>query len=113
MPYIKRDDAGKVIGAQEQQETDDYSEWVELTDVDLIKFLKEGQAATRIISTLVSSDNDMARVTDDLIDLLMKKQFFAFTELPIAVQKKLNARRQLREVINPLERLVDDGENIF
>lgn len=112
MPYIKRDDSGALIGVQEQK-TDDYSVWIELADDELIEFLKSGAAAPKVIETLINSDNDMARVTDDLIELLMEKQLFAFTELPIAVQKKLNARRQLREVINPLEKLVDDGENIF
>ena len=112
MPYIKRDDSGRIIGVQEK-EAADYNMWVELTDVELTEFLSKGQTSSSVIETLISSDNEMARVTDDLIELLMEKQVFAFTELPIAVQEKLNARRQLREVINPLEKLVDDGENIF
>ena len=56
---------------------------------------------------LQSSDADIARVTEDLIYLLIQKNIILFTELPEVVQTKLLSREQLRgelgqQVISPL-----------
>jgi hypothetical protein len=43
----------------------------------------------------------------------MERQIFIFTELPEAVQAKLNARKQLRKDMNSLENLINDDDAIF
>jgi len=60
-----------------------------------------------------TKDDEMIRVIDDLIGLLVEKQVFVFTELPEAVQVKLNVRSTMRSDINPLENLISESDDIF
>ncbi len=46
------------------------------------------------------SDLQFIRVLDDVIELLMEKQVFQFTELPEPAQKKLLKRRWHRQQLN-------------
>ncbi len=111
MPYISRNEKGKIVTLHKSS-TDD-GQWVDKSDPEFLEFLKnleKGQAR----NALTSTDQEMVRVVEDLIDLLMKKQIFIFTELPNAVQLKLNERRQLRKDINSLGTLInEDDDAIF
>ena len=60
-----------------------------------------------VYDALHNSDAELARVTEDLISLLVRKNTILFTELPEIVQVKLLAREKLRDelgsnVISPL-----------
>jgi len=60
-----------------------------------------------VYQALQKSDADIARVTEDLIYLLVQKNIILFTELPEAVQAKLLSREKLRDelsgrVVSPL-----------
>ena len=50
-----------------------------------------------LLKALKRSDAELARVTEDLVSLLVKKNTIMFTELPRVVQDKLLARESLRE----------------
>jgi len=49
-----------------------------------------------ILQALAASDAELARVTEDLIVVLVKKGVILFTDLPGAVQSKLLDREALR-----------------
>lgn len=49
-----------------------------------------------IIQALAASDSELARVTEDLIAVLVNKGVILFTDLPDAVQTKLLDREALR-----------------
>ncbi len=49
-----------------------------------------------IIQALNATDAELARVTEDLIGVLVKKGVIIFTDLPDAVQRKLLDREALR-----------------
>lgn len=51
------------------------------------------------ISALAATDSDMARVTEDLIDLLVSKGVITEAELPQGAQDKLTNRRSKRAAI--------------
>lgn len=53
-----------------------------------------------IIGALVESDADLARVTEDLIGVLVKKGTILFTDLPEIVQTKLLEREKLRHQLD-------------
>lgn len=53
-----------------------------------------------IIDALADSDAELARVTEDLISLLVKKGTILFTDLPEAVQTKLLEREKLRHALD-------------
>jgi len=63
-----------------------------------------------IIQALAASDPELARVTEDLIGVLVKKGVILFTDLPDAVQNKLLEREALRHKLNgqPVSFLSDD-----
>ena len=70
----------------------------------------EGGAALR---QLDASDMEMARITEDLIDLLIGRNIINFTDFPTMAQRKLITRRALRSNMSALTNLVSDEENIF
>lgn len=45
---------------------------------------------------LSQTDKDMARVSEDILDLLISKGLFTESELPPKAQETLNKRKQLR-----------------
>lgn len=113
MPYISRNEKGEIIEIHDSP-VDEGDTWLEANDPVLIAFLKGIETTDQAKKALTTTDNEMGRVVEDVIDLLMKKQIFIFTELPEAVQIKLNERKQLRQDINSLENLInDDDEAIF
>jgi len=110
--YIKRNAAGDIMSAQTTQ-IEEGEQWVEDNNPELLDFLKAKEDKHPIQQFLVGTDFEMVRVIEDLIDLLVAKQVFVFTELPVAVQSKLNARKELRKDLNPLETLIGDSDDIF
>lgn len=112
MPYVKRNQQGKVVQLMDEP-TNDASEWLELNDFDVVGFLRLPANKVELKKSLAISDGAMARVVEDLIDILMEKQVFVFTELPDAVQEKLNARKKIRHDVNALSNLISDDDNIL
>ena len=103
MPYVKRNQQGKVVQLMDEP-IDEGSEWLELNDLDVVEFLRLPANEMELKKSLAISDSEMVRVVEDLIDILMEKQVFVFTELPEAVQAKLNARKKL---------IFNTAENMF
>ncbi|MEL0022025.1 MAG: hypothetical protein VW709_19350, partial [Rickettsiales bacterium] len=65
------------------------------------------------LEQLDASDLEMARITEDLIDLLIGRNIINFTDFPNMAQRKLINRRALRSNMSALTNLVSDEENIF
>lgn len=62
---------------------------------------------------LADSDSGLARVTEDLIDILILRGLIQFTDFPPAAQAKLLSRRQTRATLSRRLRLLDDqGDTI-
>lgn len=63
-------------------------------------------------NALSQTDTGLARVLEDLIDVLITRGLIQFTDLPDAAQVKLLERRQTRaNLTNRLQLLPMDGEN--
>ena len=63
---------------------------------------------------LSQTDTGLARVLEDLIDVLINRGLLQFTDLPEAAQAKLLERRQTRaNLINHLQPLLDDDKDLF
>jgi len=112
MPYINRNEQGNVVQLLDAP-LGANSEWLELDHADVVAFLQRGGEPAELQADLANSDSGMARVVEDLIDLLMEKQVLVFTELPEAVQGKLNARRRLRDNANEVSNLIGDDDFIL
>lgn len=61
--------------------------------------------------SLADSDAAVARVTEDLIDILITRGVIQFTDFPPAAQAKLLQRRHTRETLSNRLKLLDDGEH--
>jgi len=112
MPYVSRNDAGEIIGLHHSPPAAD-AEWLAGEDPQIHQFLHASAAAEQTRRSLSNSDSDMIRVIEDLVELLIAKNVFTFTELPEAVQHKLGSRRQLREDLGMLSNLIGKDESIF
>lgn len=60
---------------------------------------------------LADSDASVARITEDLIDILITRGLIQFTDFPPAAQAKLLERRQTRSVLSHRLRLLDEGDS--
>jgi len=113
MPFVKRDENGK-INAVFATADEPGLEQVKADNPDLIIFRAEGDADVAAKKDMVESDLGLARVLEDLIDLLIEKGTFRFTDLPEAAQQKLLARRGLRKEFAYVETLFgSDDEDDF
>ncbi|GAB3191710.1 hypothetical protein [Hydrogenophaga aquatica] len=59
---------------------------------------------------LAESDAGLARVTEDLIDILITRGVIQFTDFPPAAQAKLLERRQTRATLSNRLKLLDEGD---
>ena len=111
--YVKRDSGGRIVAVSAVPEAG-FDEKLQADDAGLQDFLQGAawdQAGTsEPAQQLRSSDVELVRVLEDIIDLLTDKGIIQFTELPEAARQKLLQRKSLRQHVRHLD-LVDDDEN--
>lgn len=112
MPYVSRNEQGEVIGVRDAP-SEQSNEWLDVGDTEILEFLKRIQTTEQAKQALSETDSEMIRVIEDLVDLLISKNVFNFTDLPEVVQAKLGARKQIRQEMNSLQNLVGDDDAIF
>lgn len=110
MPYVTRDQTGRVVAVSETGTPG--SERIPVTHPDLMDFLFRGEgddAARRFLL----SDLALLRALEDLIEVLVAKRVLSWTDLPPAVQEKLLTRRTLRAEMQNLAAVMgEDGKII-
>ncbi|MBX2808871.1 MAG: hypothetical protein KTR20_09610 [Cellvibrionaceae bacterium] len=112
MPYIQRNDNGTIYSIAQTQDAQ-HQEYIQPTDSELVVFLTNQTEVNPAKHTLAESDSDIARVTEDLVQLLVSKNIILFTELPPAVQQKLLNRAKLRTHLRERpDSFLDDSESI-
>lgn len=110
MSYVKRDSQGQICAISLTSD-EGFEEKVDPHSEEYLDFLnKEMGEIDSARQALNKSDAEIARVTEDLIYLLMEKQVILFTELPSAVQEKLLNREKLRESLRAAEPTIIDDE---
>lgn len=114
MLYAKLNADGVIIDVATAQ-SDEYKLLVAPNDPTVASILEKKftSASTSTQEILSSSDGEMMRILEDLVDLLTEKRLIQFTELPLAAQKKLLGRKWVRGVHSGNdEGLMADNENI-
>ncbi len=110
MPFVKRNAAGEIVAAS-QEPSGECTEAVDHHDPALRNFLA---AIAREQSTLTQSDLDFVRVVEDLVELLVAKNYILFTDLPEKAQEKMRHRQALRGKMGThLDLLGEDDEGFF
>ncbi|MFT7371648.1 MAG: hypothetical protein ACI9T9_000324 [Oleiphilaceae bacterium] len=119
MPYVVRQTGG-IIKAIFNEATAESKEYLPANHPEIIEFMgadtliaKEYQREANVRVALKDSDAEIARVTEDLVRLLVKKNVILFTELPEIVQEKLISRENLRTKLNaPKHTIISDDETL-
>lgn len=105
MPFVKRDESGK-IDAVSINESADFAEFLDAESAELEVFLENARPSA---DSLRESDSDLVRVLEDLIEMLTAKGVIMFTELPESAQQKILFRKRLRkDRTNALDLLGDE-----
>ncbi|MDR3409852.1 MAG: hypothetical protein P4L87_02740 [Formivibrio sp.] len=110
MPYVRRSHAGQIIALFQNPETDG-QEFLPADTPEIAIFLGKSSEA-RLFS---QSDEDLIRVLEDLIDVLINKNVFRLTDLPEPAQEKLLSRKRLRQKLSKhqLDNLLDTDQGLI
>ncbi|ADM99564.1 Tryptophan synthase beta chain like protein [Dickeya dadantii 3937] len=113
MFYILRDSNGHLIRVEETPFPEMNGELPD-GSVEAMAWLNNQQAILANIERLRSSDLEMVRVLEDLIQVLITKGQINITDFPAAAQLKLINRAQAREALGDLDSLIrEDEDKIF
>lgn len=105
MPYILRGQDGKIEAISQIRITGQGWEEVMSGNQEYIDYLDD---ALKKEDRFRESDIQLARVLEDLISLLIDRDFIRFTDFPDAAQKKLIERQGFRAGNKNLNLLDDD-----
>ena len=97
MLYAKLDEQHNIIDVATKP-SDEYKTLVSPQDKNVMEILEKKLNEQDTQSMLETSDSEMMRVLEDLVNLLTEKRIIQFTELPMAAQKKLLSRKWVRGI---------------
>jgi len=107
MPYVLRDDSGAIQAISQSYIQGLGWEEVEKGSKEYLAYLDQ---AMKKEDKFRESDIQLARVLEDLISLLIDRDFIRFTDFPEAAQKRLLERQGLRAKKSDLN-LLDENES--
>ena len=112
MPFVRRNAEGvieAVFAAPEEGVNEEVpvgsAELVEFMSVDVLEIIKNDE--------WLQADLSLARVTEDLIEVLIEKGTIAFTDLPSGAQSTLIDRQGLRSELSYIEKLFGTDEDNY
>lgn len=111
MPYVSRDTSGRIIGISDRPGPG-ATENLPASHPDVMRYM-EGLTPDNMRQRLNQSDLEMARIAEDLIDVLIARNILNFTDLPREAQRKLIARQKLRRNLSALSTLVNQDDDIL
>jgi hypothetical protein len=111
MPFVSRNAQGSINGVFGRPTSAAHEE-LDASNPELRAFL-QGPGARHVRNRLVASDTEMARIVEDVIDVLITKNIVNFTDFPREAQQKLLHRRDLRRNLSTLTNLVGDEDDII
>lgn len=105
MVYVQRDQSGKLLRV-EQEPFEGMSEVLAFESEELQRWLRVKLDVEAKLSALKSTDTDLVRVLEDLINVLVERGLISYTDLPAAARQKLDERALIRA---DLEGISDHG----
>lgn len=114
MPYVQRNSSGRVTALFSDAPVEN-AELLPATHPDVLFFLNSanGEAAGEGRLLMTSLDNQMIRVLEDLVDILVEKQVILFTDLPNEARQKILARKETRAHLSTLSNLIGNADEIL
>jgi hypothetical protein len=111
MPFVSRNERGAITGVFGRK-TPIAREELDVEHPELRAFL-HGPGARHVRSRLLASDTEMARIAEDIIEVLIAKNVVNFTDFPREAQQKLLHRRDLRRNLSTLSNLAGDEDDMI
>lgn len=102
MPYAQRDSQGNIV-ALFAHATEEAGEFLDVHHTDVQTFMgltPSGLTSAEVMKQLSSSDTQLVRVLEDLLEVLIANKVILFTDLPTAAQVKLLERRSIRNKLH-------------
>jgi hypothetical protein len=114
MPYVIRDAEGKIVQVFKSPVTA-ATEEIALDSSEMKEFQSDQTANTveALRRQLAETDLGMARLVEDLIDVLIGKGVIKFTELPAAAGAKYLERLSTRERMHAVKSIIVDADDII
>lgn len=112
MLYVRRDQDRKIIALLNAPEGG-ATEKISPQDPEVLEFVQRGKSAETPSEFLSYTDNHLARVVEDLIDLLIDKNLIMLTELPADAQAKLSIRQKARRKLHQDAPLMVEDKDIL
>lgn len=109
MLYVQRDGDGAII-AIFNTPNDHASESIAAHSEELNHFLQSSADPASAQTFLASSDSELVRVLEDLIELLIEKKLVMVTDLPAVARRKLLSRKRARDSANPGSSILVDAD---
>ena len=108
MRYVARDHDGNITKIASEA-AGEATEEIYKEDPELIAFVTEGGAEPALRAYLASSDAELLRVLEDLINVLTARNLILLTDFPEAAQKKLMQRNSVRRRLQDFETRYSTG----
>jgi len=112
MAYIERDQQGKIIAVFESPQNN-ARESLPSDAPELLEYLIDRTTINEARTTLSTSDADLIRVLEDLVNTLIDNKVILFTDLPLAAREKLANREKVRGHLSSLENLMNEDQGIL
>lgn len=111
MIYVKRNENNQIMEVSLSAQ-DDFTE-ASIFDAEIKDFFQKNSNTKSVQNIILELDLGMARIAEDLIDTLIENKALLFTDLPEAVQNKLNFKKMLRDQLNNPEKIDEEEELRF
>jgi hypothetical protein len=112
MVYVQRDAEGRLLRVEHKPFTD-MSETLAVGNEELHAWLEKREDVHERLEKLKSSDLELVRVLEDLVDVLVNRGVVRYTDLPEAAREKLHERAEARAKLGGLSGLLGDEEHKF
>lgn len=108
MVYVQRDAQGKLLRV-EPLPFDGMSESIAVESEELQNWLKVKEEVKARLESLHSSDLELVRVLEDVVNVLVDRGIIQYTDLPEAARTKLDQRAVARADIEGLTSLLKES----
>ncbi len=105
MPYIARNDSNDIVSVHADP-TPEAIEYLDEDHPEVRRFLAANVKAEEVKQDLVTTDADMVRVIEDVVETLIRKGVIELSDMPEAAVSKLGRRKRLRSHLSQVPLLV-------
>lgn len=96
MRWVARDGKGQIVAVFDRPHAA-APEVVKESDPELLAFVTGSTSEEALRQHLASSENDLLRILEDLINVLIDNNVVLLTDFPPMAQKKLMQRQSIRD----------------